>query len=217
MKKLQRKINVSRKIRHTVFVILLSLTFTNAWSTDYYVSTTGNDGYSGTSVNGAWRNINFAVNYNGLKGGDVIYIKGGTYKERVVMLKSGSSGDNITVSNFENEIPIIDGSGINSPNTYHSGLFGARGSNVIINGLKVINARFDLNAKGIVVIGPVSNVTVQNCTTHNTSSSGISIWGGSVTYDGATNIIIQNNDISEGKSFDCRWSRQFYHSEQYSA
>jgi Secretion system C-terminal sorting domain/Right handed beta helix region/Carbohydrate binding domain len=181
-------------------VILIQLIFNLAsFGNSYFVSTSGSDGNNGLSIGSAWRNINYAVNFSGLTGGDIIYISGGTYFERIIMTKSGSANNFITVKNLDTNIPIINGTGQTYPDPLgdlHGGLFEARGSYVIVDGLKVINSRSNLNATGILVAGPVTFVTIKNCVTNNTSSSGIAIWGFSLLYTGATNIIIENNDIS---------------------
>jgi Secretion system C-terminal sorting domain/Right handed beta helix region/Carbohydrate binding domain len=180
--------------------ILIQLIFNLAsFGNSYFVSTSGSDGNNGLSIGSAWRNINYAVNFSGLTGGDIIYISGGTYFERVIMTKSGSANNFITVKNLDTNIPIINGTGQTYPDPFgdlHGGLFEARGSYVIVDGLKVINSRSNLNATGILVAGPVAFVTIRNCITNNTSSSGIAIWGESFLTYTATNIIIENNDIS---------------------
>ncbi len=181
----------------TFFIVFYQLLCSaSLFANTYYVSTAGSDGNSGTSIGSSWRNINYAVNYAGLVGGDIVYISGGTYFEKVVMYKSGTANNYITIKNYDANIPIINGTGRTAPPNEKEGLFEARGSYVIIDGLKVINSRSSTNAIGILVAGPVSYVTVRNCITNNTGSSGIAIWGNSADYSGATNIIIEYNDIS---------------------
>ena len=47
----------------------------------YYVTTSGNDNYDGTSISNAWRTIGKA-NQN-LQAGDTVYIRGGSY-DRII-------------------------------------------------------------------------------------------------------------------------------------
>lgn len=196
-----------QSIRILLKLFLLSIVVlflvTNAFSTTYYVATNGNNGNNGTSTSTPWKTINYAVNYSGLAAGDVIYIRGGSYYERAVMQKSGSSAARITVAKYNGEIPIIDGTGVTFvSNEDHQGLFDVRASYVTIDGLKVINSNpgiNEANATGICVRGPgVRDVTIKNCITNNTRSSGIAIWGQTTgnDYSGCQNIIIENCDIS---------------------
>jgi hypothetical protein len=191
-----------KKISFKLLVVLVfSLLFgTSTFATIYYVSPGGSNGNSGTSLTASWQTINYAVNYSGLTGGDVIYIRAGTYFEKVIMQKSGAVGNNITVSNYNSEEVIVDGTNITAPSPFYNfaAIFELRGSNVILNGIKAKNARWDKTCSGIVVLGPsVLNVTVQYCVTYNTSSSGIAIHGNTTDYSGCINITIKNCDISE--------------------
>ena len=187
-------LNNFQKIITTLLLLMATI---NINATNYYVSTIGNDSNAG-SLASPWRNINFAVNNQSLLPGDFVYILSGTYFERAIMTKSGSVSNKITVSNHNNQLVTLDGTGA-SPATYnYAGLFEVRASNVVINGLKCINARWDLTSEGISVQGPnVSNIIIQNCITNNSSSCGIGVWGNTVDYSGVTNIIVQNNDISQ--------------------
>ncbi len=184
--------------KRTIITVFFLGLITKSSATNYYVSTSGNDTNNGTSINLAWRTINYAVNFSGLTAGDNVFILGGTYFGRAIMTKSGSIANKITVSNYNAQIVILDGTG-STPAAYNfAGLFEVRASNVIVNGLKCINARWDLTAEGISVQGPnVTNVVVQNCITNNSSSCGIGVWGNTADYSGVTNVIIQNNDISQ--------------------
>ncbi len=178
---------------------LMAVVSGDAMAASYYVSATnGNDNNNG-SINAPWRYINTAVNKSVLAGGDTIYIRGGTYYERVSMYKSGSSSSRITVTNYSGETPTIDGSGQST--TYEGrGIFEIRSSNVTVNGLKLMNATWDTAAMGVYVRGPgISNVTVQNCTTYNTKSSGIAVWGNTSAndYSGCVSIVVSGNNISK--------------------
>jgi serralysin len=64
--------------------------------TIYYVSTTGSDNATG-SASSPFRSINHAVNYSGLKPGDTVIVKDGTYTERVEMWKDGTASAYITL------------------------------------------------------------------------------------------------------------------------
>jgi hypothetical protein len=187
------------------FILLSSLYIINSEvivvaQTTYYVSTIGSDDNNGTSLSTPWRHIDFAVNYKQLMPGDTIVIRGGTYNERVKINKSGSEGNEINIRSYANEIPVVDGNGISFTwNTYHEGIFEVASSFVVIDGLKVINSTPHVDATGILVRGPgISHVTIRNCFTENTRSSGIAAWGNSPTgtYTGITDLTIEKNTIT---------------------
>jgi Secretion system C-terminal sorting domain/Right handed beta helix region len=183
------------------FIFVISFTI-NTSATNYYVSSTGNDSNNGTSLNTAFKTIDYAVNYSALTGGDVIYIRGGNYYERIIMQKSGTSdASRILIKNYNNEQPVIDGTGMLWDYIDGvSGLFEIRSRYVTLDGIKVKNAVANANAAGILVRGPsTSFVTVIRCVTENTRTSGIAIWGRTdgTDYSGATDIRIESCDISE--------------------
>jgi PKD repeat protein len=82
------------------------------------------------------------------------------------------------------------------PKYYYDGLFEILSSSyVTIDGLRTINS----DNVGITCHGPgASNITIKNCYTYNTDSSGISAWGLPVNrenYDGIQQLVIENNEV----------------------
>jgi hypothetical protein len=71
-----------------------------------YVSLEGNNANDG-SLNAPFRTIQQAVNK--AKPGDVIYVRGGTYSEYVVISASGTAGAPIILSSYPGEEAILDG------------------------------------------------------------------------------------------------------------
>jgi hypothetical protein len=192
---------MKRNIKYNILITVLTLTTNILFATNYYVATNGNDSNNGTSINSPFKSINYAVNLATLKGGDVVYIKSGTYYERVIMNKSGSSDQNrILIKNYDTQLPVVDGGNIFWD--YVDGvdaLFEIRSRYVTLDGIKVINAVAHPNSAGILVRGPsTSFVTVIRCVTNNTRTSGIAIWGRTKgnDYSGATDIRIEACDIS---------------------
>jgi hypothetical protein len=76
------------------------------FSTEYYVSTNGNDGASGSS-SAPLAHIMAAIDRCGP--GDVITVKNGTYSESVVFNKSGNPGNPIVLQGEDKDKVIIDG------------------------------------------------------------------------------------------------------------
>src|SRR5262245_59706307 len=89
----------------------LLLAAVNSNAATYYVATTGNDLYSGTSSLSPWRTSNKAVSM--AVAGDTVNVALGVYNEQVAFTKSGSAGALIT---FKGNGAIIDGTGVSIGN-----------------------------------------------------------------------------------------------------
>jgi hypothetical protein len=156
-------------------------------ATNYYVSTTGDDSYNGLyatyqgGTDGPWRTIQKAADT--MVGSDTVYIRGGTYNERVsVWYRYNIDGPYITFTNFSGEEVILDGTGIDI--AHGEGLFHIQRTDFVrVSGLQVQNS----NAAGIEGFY-ANNLMIDNNRTYNTVTSGISAWA-------ATNVVIENNEI----------------------
>ena len=75
----------------------------------YYVSPTGSNNNSG-QLESPFASLQYA--HDIAKPGDTIYMRGGVYKltSGVQLTKDGTSSNPITVTNYKNEVPILDGS-----------------------------------------------------------------------------------------------------------
>jgi parallel beta-helix repeat protein len=148
---------------------------------DYYVSKSGNDSNPGTEAQ-PWKTIQKAANT--LTAGDTVYIKAGSYYERVQPQKSGSAGNYITYTAYPGDTVIIDGSGISLPYDW-GGLFDISNRSYIkVSGLQIKNAGPNDNNCGILV-DYGNYITLENNYTYNTTSSGIGVWDSSnITLDG---------------------------------
>lgn len=161
------------------FLFLLSF-IVQASCSVYYVSPDGNDSNSGTQSE-PWKTIGKAAST--LVAGDTVYIRAGTYSERVVLENSGSSGNYITYAVYQGEDVTIDGTDVTVPDD--QGLFHVHGKKFIkISGLRVINS----NYAGIYVEDS-SYVIIEKNTTYKTASSGIGVWN-------CKNVTVDGNDVS---------------------
>ncbi len=141
-----------------------------AQGTNYYVDgINGSDSNAGTSVDHAWRTVQKAADT--LVGGDTVYIRGGTYNERVsVYFRGNTNGPYITFINYPNEVTIIDGTGID---IQHGGLFEIEGTNFVrVTGLHILHS----NNAGINAVD-ASHIMIDHNFTYDTVKSGISTWG----------------------------------------
>jgi len=147
----------------------------------YYVALIGDDSNPGSAAH-PWQTIQKAANT--LIAGDTVYIRAGTYHERVIPQNSGSAGNYITYAAYPGEAAIIDGSGVTLPDDL-AGLFEISNKSYIrVAGLRVINAGPFNNNAGFLILSS-AYITVENNATYNTTSSGIGVWGSNgVTVDG---------------------------------
>lgn len=154
----------------------------------YYVALDGNDSNPG-SEDRPWRTIQKAADT--LVAGDTVYIKEGTYEERVFARNSGKPGNYITYAAYPGDTVTIDGQNVTMPNW--SGLFHIKKRNHIrVTGLQLINAQTLHNSMGILVMES-DDVIVESCYTYNTRCSGIGVWQ-------CSNIVVAGNEIEEAGS-----------------
>lgn len=91
-----------------------------SWAVTYYVSTSGKDTNSGTSLSYPFRTIQRAVDK--AIAGDTINIRGGTYRESVSIYRGGgSAGRYVTIQAYGSEKPVVKGSVLVTGWTLHSG------------------------------------------------------------------------------------------------
>ena len=160
----------------------------NKSSEQYYISNNGNDNNDG-SEGSPWKTISHAVNQ--VTSG-TIHVASGIYSESVVLKKSGTSDEYITL--LGDGGAVIDGSfGYN--NADYGLLTVLNASYVIIDNITVRNAL----THGIMVIGNCNNIIIQNCTTEHTRGSGINAQGNfGYPWDKKyhiSNLILDNNEI----------------------
>jgi parallel beta-helix repeat protein len=183
-----------------LILLLIFLTSTTSWTATYYVATTGNDSNPGNEAN-PWRTIQKAANT--MVAGDTVYIRAGTYSEKVTPGKSGAPGSYITYANYSGEKPTINASGYNAgfymygksyiqiiglkvvgdraggSGTYAGIWVGDNSSNIVIDGIEATTNRFGIFLKGAAA--PVSYVTVKNSLLHDNPFHGL--WVAERAYD----------------------------------
>jgi len=75
----------------------------------YFVSLSGDNTNNG-SLNYPFRNISTA--FGVISAGNYLYIRGGEYFERMIINKSGTSGNSIFISGYPNEVAILNGTNV---------------------------------------------------------------------------------------------------------
>jgi uncharacterized protein (TIGR03437 family) len=102
-------------------LLLLAYLFSSlaTWGASYYVSPAGNDASPGT-LDQPFATIQFAADR--LNPGDILYLRGGSYRETVTVHQSGSAATPITIQAYAGECPILLGSKpVPGPWTLHQG------------------------------------------------------------------------------------------------
>jgi len=103
--------SIRPKIRPIILALLvLLIVSSSAFATDYYVHPVqGSDSNPGTLAL-PWKSVAYAMSTSSpVAPGDRVYLRGGTYREPVRLDKSGTASNWITLKNYPNETPIIDG------------------------------------------------------------------------------------------------------------
>ena len=176
----------------------------------YFVAPYGDDASRGT-LQEPWRTIRKAA--DSLKAGDTVYIKAGTYRERVVPRSSGRAGAFIEYRAFPGDEVIVDGQGIILPE-WESGLFDISDLNFIkVMGLRITNAGPHANNAGIYVDNS-NHIAIEKNSTYNTVSSGIGVWNSSGILIDGNEVELACNDgeqecitIAGSRDFDIRNNR----------
>lgn len=158
----------------------------------YYVSKNGNDNNPGTTDR-PFKTIQKAANV--AIAGDTVYVRQGTYNEKVNIRNSGSNGMYITFAPYPGNNVTIDGTGVVM--NYWEGLFQIYKKNYIkISGFRIVNSR-----QAGIHVDNSNYIVIEKNYIYNSALSAIKT-GWSYT----TNIIIDNNTID--RPYKSTWSPQ---------
>jgi uncharacterized protein YfiM (DUF2279 family) len=152
----------------------------------YYVSPTGNDSNPGTESL-PWKTLAKAATT--ATAGVTVFIKQGTYNERLVPVNSGTPDGPITFTSYPGDSVTIDGSGMIFPGPRDgvrawTGLVHVQGLKYLnLSGLRVVNS----DATGIFV-AQSSFVNIRKNHTENTYSPGIQA-------DYSDNVLVEANEV----------------------
>lgn len=93
--------------------------------TTYYVAPDGNNNNNGTSLATPFLTIQKGFNTGGAAPGNTVYIRGGTYRERVELNgdgnKGGEPGNDVRIFAYPGETPVLKGSEVVTGWVLHSG------------------------------------------------------------------------------------------------
>ncbi|MDD5269547.1 MAG: right-handed parallel beta-helix repeat-containing protein [Methylococcales bacterium] len=168
------KIIIQNRIAYKLFFIVCIqclLVFQQAYAATYYVSPTGNDTNSGTSLSAPVQTIKNALSKAKLSG-DTIYVLTGTYAEAIWIGRSG-----IRLFAYPNNTPVIDG-GTTLPGASGASLLGIGGDYNTVSGFEIKNSNISGNySNGIGIFVRGNHNTISNMKVHDTWSNGIIIHG----------------------------------------
>lgn len=106
--------------RSFVMIAVFFSLISSSWAaTTYYVSNSGNDANNGTSLETPLKTIQRAMGK--VAPGDTVLVRGGTYREEVSAYRGGTADNYVTVSGYQNEVPVVKGSEIVTGWTLHGG------------------------------------------------------------------------------------------------
>lgn len=138
------------------------------FSANYFVATTGNNANDGLTLDKPFASIESAISR--AVAGDVIWVRGGTYKHSstISISKSGSQTDTIFMLAYENEKPVLDFSGT---------AFGKKGISLSGNYWKIkgFEEKF-AGDNGLGISGSYN--TIDQCSFHDNKDTGLQLNGG---------------------------------------
>jgi hypothetical protein len=194
-----------------------------ASGTVFYVDNSGSPRCANTTSGGSetkpWCTINYAIER--MKGGDTLYVKAGTYTERVYINRpAGTASQHTTIQAYPGHKVVIKSTGFSGSgrvkieNTsyitfngfeitnFNQGLFVENSHDILVQHCYV----HDVGQEAIHVKRGSSNITIQNCIIHDTrrykfNGEGIYIGTSSSDQtssgvnDNTNNILLKNNTI----------------------
>ena len=162
-------------MKKIIFYLLVVFSLTSSvYSTNYYVSNSGNDTNNGLTLNLSWATLQYAANK--VAAGDCVLVANGTYTGFYISA-SGNSGNSIVFK------ALGSGVTINQPNgTTNDGINIEGGNWIVIEGFRVVNQP----RTGIRVVNADHCVIRKNYCDNN------SRWG--ILTGFAENIIIEYNE-----------------------
>jgi len=177
---------INKYRNYILFVYILIVLFNcKLGATTFYVSLSGNDSWSGTSPDSAWRHIAYATQQ--VHAGDTAVIKSGNYGNEQAEIANSGTLDSLIV--IRAEIPgevIMQGEGSGN------GILIEDDSHIIIEGIKFTNY-----SAGVFVYHIGSYITVRKCAFIENNSGGFLTWGTSSDISLCHHIVATENQFSD--------------------
>ncbi len=209
-------------MKSAFFILFFIISFIASAQNTYYVSTSGNDANSGTSISSAWLTIQKAANT--ATAGSTVNILAGTYHEHVTMHITGLPNHYITFQNYQHDSVVVDGAGSSG-----WGLF----TIYAVAYFKIKGLHFAYTDSTTAAYSPamlIGNkaqfVEVHHCTfenLRNKNATGIALYGNDTTSAGLHNILIDSCRFGNtnfktsmgvgvaGNTYQCNISNNLFH------
>lgn len=187
-------------------LLLLQTVLLNSQST-FYVATDGSNSNTGTSLHQAWATIQKAMNE--ATPGSTVLIRGGIYSEKVEVNVSGMPNAPIVFKNYQNENPILDGTGLTNLDAM-IGIFNQ--DHITIQGLEIRN-NIQIDATGIIISGNCDGISILENDIHDihfsanpgdipnasTNSQPLIVYGTNGS-DPVSGLLIEGNTIHDSRT-----------------
>lgn len=187
-------INKNNSMKRVLLFLIIVLLFVGISSaTDYYVSTTGNNGNAGT-LEEPFATPSFII--ANATFGDTIYLINGTWiNERIAFNNTGTVGNPITITAY-NGTPTLTGNG--TGNAFYAYSLWTTFDYITISNITIQNYSSAINFEAAALTTTrVSNITLSNLTINDISGTPIKFTKiGAINYP-IHNIKILNNTISD--------------------
>ena len=168
------------------------------------MATNGSDANPGT-LDRPWRTIQTAATTVGA--GSTVYVRGGSYHERVTIQVSGAPGQPIVFQSYPGEQAIIDGTGL-TPSAGWSALIDIRDrSHLVIQGFEICHYRTAQEnhlPMGIFVTGAGDNIQILDNKIHHIETNftgrdggdahGVAVYGTRAP-QALTGIVVDGNEV----------------------
>ena len=172
---------------------------------DIYVAVNGNDSNKGTldaPVNTIQKGLELVTP------GFTVFVRGGTYKEKLNFPRSGRKDKVITLKSYQAEKAIVSGEGL-SVSGSEALLTISSVSFITIEGLDICNfksAAASVNVDGIVVKAGSGNITLRKNRVYNIENNApAEFWrsGHGIHVIGNTDVVMTKILVEENEIFDC--------------
>lgn len=159
--------------------LILFLSLTNSYSTNYYIATTGSDANTGTSSATAKLTLSNVFSTKNLASGDTIFIAAGTYSDKTITVGSDDEAFVIQGAPLSNGLPttVYD----SDQTSYWLRFNNANNDNININNIKLKDYKGGAYNGGAIRIGlgvdgitgtKVNNCQFENCDTESSKGGG---------------------------------------------
>jgi hypothetical protein len=184
--------------------LMMQDTPAQAASCTRYVATNGSDSNPGTLA-APWRTIQKAA--NSALPGSTVCVRGGTYKEVVVINVSGTAGAPIIFQSYSGEQAILDGTGLTVPSGWGPMILIQNKAYITIRGFEIRNYKSSARSHspiGIFVTGYGDHIELRDNVIHHIETNwkkadggdahGIAVYG-TAAPKAITHVVIEGNQL----------------------